>query len=321
METIKNYLEAMFANLPNTEQVRKAKSELLQMMEDKYNELIEDGITENAAVGTVISEFGNLDELAEELGIREEVFPVDVTPQVVRRFVSMDEAKDYVSDSVSKGLRVAIGVMLCIMCVTGVMISEILKASDTVGILLMFGMMAIGISLFIYSGVVFSKWNFVKKEACQIDINTASYLSDELEHYMGAHALRLTIGIVLCAICWLPAAVFGEIRALDELGGVLLFVMVSVGVFLIIYTSSIKSAYESLLRLNDINTISGHYAKNQEVEYINDGVKVMMEVYWSVITCIYLAWSFLTFHWYVTWIIWPIAGIVFSVLKNCLRKR
>ncbi len=35
METIKNYLEAMFANMPNTEEVRKAKAELLQMMEDK----------------------------------------------------------------------------------------------------------------------------------------------------------------------------------------------------------------------------------------------------------------------------------------------
>ena len=36
METIKNYLEAMFRNLPQTEKVLRAKSELFQMMEDKY---------------------------------------------------------------------------------------------------------------------------------------------------------------------------------------------------------------------------------------------------------------------------------------------
>ena len=29
METIKNYLEAMFAGMPNTAEVRKAKAELL----------------------------------------------------------------------------------------------------------------------------------------------------------------------------------------------------------------------------------------------------------------------------------------------------
>ena len=39
METIKNYLETMFMNLPNTPEVYKAKQELLQMMEDKYQEL------------------------------------------------------------------------------------------------------------------------------------------------------------------------------------------------------------------------------------------------------------------------------------------
>ena len=47
MDAIKNYLETMFLNLPNTPEVQKAKYELEQMMEDKYNELIANGKTEN----------------------------------------------------------------------------------------------------------------------------------------------------------------------------------------------------------------------------------------------------------------------------------
>ena len=39
MDTIRSYLDNMFMNLPHTEQVMKAKNELGQMMEDKYNEL------------------------------------------------------------------------------------------------------------------------------------------------------------------------------------------------------------------------------------------------------------------------------------------
>lgn len=73
METIRGYLETMFQNLPNLPQVQKAKYELGQMMEDKYQELKENGKTENEAVAIVISEFGNLDELAEELGIQNAV--------------------------------------------------------------------------------------------------------------------------------------------------------------------------------------------------------------------------------------------------------
>ena len=66
MEAIRNYLETMFLNLPNTPEVYKAKNELWQMMEDKYTELKNEGKSENEAVGTVIAEFGNLDELAED---------------------------------------------------------------------------------------------------------------------------------------------------------------------------------------------------------------------------------------------------------------
>ena len=47
METIKQYLETMFASLPDTPEVRRAKEELLQMMEDKYNELLAEGMVQN----------------------------------------------------------------------------------------------------------------------------------------------------------------------------------------------------------------------------------------------------------------------------------
>ena len=39
METIRNYLNAMFAGLPDTPEVRRAYEELAAMMEDKYTEL------------------------------------------------------------------------------------------------------------------------------------------------------------------------------------------------------------------------------------------------------------------------------------------
>ena len=50
MEAIRNYLETMFLNLPNTPEVYKAKNELWQMMEDKYTELKNEGKSENEAV-------------------------------------------------------------------------------------------------------------------------------------------------------------------------------------------------------------------------------------------------------------------------------
>lgn len=57
MDTIKSYLETMFANLPATTEVLKAKDELWGMMEDKYNELISEGKSENEAVGSRTGKF------------------------------------------------------------------------------------------------------------------------------------------------------------------------------------------------------------------------------------------------------------------------
>ncbi len=70
MEVLRDYLEAMFSNMPDTEEVRKAKQELWSMMEDKYNSLIAAGKQDNEAIGTVLSEFGNFREIVESLGIK-----------------------------------------------------------------------------------------------------------------------------------------------------------------------------------------------------------------------------------------------------------
>ncbi len=69
MDTLTNYLNTMFAVLPDTEDVRQAKAELLQMMEDRYTDLLSEGKSVNEAVGTVITEFGSIDEIAKALGL------------------------------------------------------------------------------------------------------------------------------------------------------------------------------------------------------------------------------------------------------------
>ena len=119
METIRNYLETMFAGLPNTPEVLRARDELWQMMEDKYSELIAEGKSENAAIGTVISEFGNLDEIAGELGLdRVKGEKLSLTKELApeRRHISMDEAKDYLREKGGSSLLTAFGVFLCIIC-------------------------------------------------------------------------------------------------------------------------------------------------------------------------------------------------------------
>ncbi len=73
MDVIIAYLETMFSPYPPSPRLDEAKAELRAMMEDAYSSLISEGKSHNEAVGQVITEFGNLDELAETLGISTEI--------------------------------------------------------------------------------------------------------------------------------------------------------------------------------------------------------------------------------------------------------
>ena len=75
MDTIETFLDAMFAPYPATPRLTEARGELRAMMEDAYNDAIAQGKTHNEAVGQVITDFGNLHELAPVLGIAQDIQP------------------------------------------------------------------------------------------------------------------------------------------------------------------------------------------------------------------------------------------------------
>lgn len=316
METIKNYLETMFRNLPNTEQVLKAKNELLQMMEDKYSELIAEGISENEAVGTVISEFGNLDELSQTLGL-ESVLSSNKEKQN-RRSLSLDEVKEYLGAVKLSGLLRALSTFFFITCVTPLIILR----DNKFGIALMFTFIALGIGFSVASGFYKENWKFIKTSPCSVSPEVIDYVNDERKKFNTPYSLMHAFGVILCALCFVPDMYLDNIsfgKGAIHLSGSYLFLSIGLGVFLLIYSRKIFNSFKTILNINDECTVGGEYASRRmeaEKEIKNPKIRALMSVYWSSITCVYLCVSFLTFDWHLTWIIWPIASVIFSMLKN-----
>ncbi len=317
METLRNYLESMFASLPNTEEVQKAKSELFQMMEDKYNSLIEEGKKENEAVGIVISEFGNLDEIAETLGIKNVMGNRSADD---RRHVSREEAAQYVLDSNRHAFLIGLGVFICITSVVFPIIGEEAGAAGFIAAI------AVAVGIFIYAASIMKKWDFINSTACSIDYQTAEELDREQKMNYSGKTLTFIIGVLFIIVSVIPmifndARVFGFLMS-ATLSPVLMFLMVGIGVMLINFSKGKDKAYTTLLALNDKNTVSGTYRKNRpgEVVYENETLNTVMSLYWFTVRCVYLIWSFVTFEWYRTWIIWPVALIVHYIIKTNLGK-
>jgi len=81
---------------------------------------------------------------------------------------------------------------------------------------------------------------------------------------------------------------------------------VAVGVDLIIVNEIPWSAMKCLLQIED-------YSRQRKK--INEKEEVIAGIYWSIVTAGYLAYSFITLDWARSWIIWPVAGVLFGAVS------
>lgn len=335
METIKSYLETMFANMPDTPEVIRAKSELFGMMEDKYNELISEGKSENEAVGTVISEFGNLDELADTLGLNansHEDSSKTATPD--KRILTLDETRHYIRTCSKRSLLIALGVMLCIISpifpIIGDMVDILIV--ENIIISLMFVTIAVAVAMFIFASTFLKDYAYIMKHTCVLDYQASQYVQNEKERMKPIYSICLAIGVLLCIVCVIPPIIMDSfnIGILEDISGALVLAICSAGVMLIVFQANAAASYRRLLSLNGITTTSGTYTNTdtsinsskdyKNFEYINPTAASVMSVFWPTVSCLYLCISFLTFDWHVTWIIWLVAALIYNVLKSFLCK-
>ena len=115
--------------------------------------------------------------------------------------------------------------------------------------------------------------------------------------YGAFHLIFTFVGI---AVCILAAYL---LRNAGEKGN--RAVLVSVGVFLFVLSGERWGCVEELLKRDGKPREDARWAK------IKDTVGT---VYWLCAVAIYLGYSFITDDWDQSWIVWPIAGVLFAAL-------
>ena len=348
METIKVYLDNMFLNIPDSEQVQKIKSELYDMMEDKYHELISAGKPENEAVGIVISEFGNLEELKEELGLthpEEQIFSDGNTEweekektmekeesagkknkkkgnkkkskdqeEAERRWVSFDEVEDYLQAVAVAANCIGVGVMLCVWSPAALIaLSEQGGWGVALGLALLFVFVAAGVGLFILNGTKLEQFKYLKTEVFGLDPGIEQFIREEQEAFHQPFVLQVAIGVVLCILSPVQLVVcsileFPESLILFSVG--MLLILVGIGCFFLVRAGMRKDAYHVLLQEES-------YRKEKKTGFL----KVFDSLYWLIVTAIYLNWSFRTGSWGISWLIWAIAGVLYEPLTRVLKGK
>jgi hypothetical protein len=311
MEIINNYLENMFCNLPHTKEIERLKNDLLVNMEEKYQELKKEGKLENEAIGIVISEFGNIDELMEEMGIKGEVIPVNhreypsVSLEQAREFITLKGKISYLIGSGGSLILLGVAFMIFLMQridekLIFLSASENIQAVIPVTLLFLFIVPAVG--LFIYSGNRLEQFKYIEEGHFNLAATAKVLLNKELPAITKKQSLGTLIGVCLCVLS--PVAILAATFFDKALYGVsLLLLMIAIAVFIFITTSSVPEAYKMVLELEDFDADR----KKQ-----NKVIGAVAGIVWPTAVCVFLFCGFVFNLWRICWIIFPITGILFG---------
>lgn len=230
-------------------------------------------------------------------------------------YVSMKEANDFLSKNKKHAFFIALGVALCIVSVVPPILLEIFNNSalEDLSAVFMFLIIAAAVGMFIFSSMSMKSFDFLKSQCIDTEYGIDGMVKSKKEQYQSRHIMMIVIGVMLCILSVVPAIIFGTAfnnYVTDMLSSVLLFVFVAVGVFLIVNTSIIIGGYNVLLEEEG-------YSRDRKTRTHIDKSSLtgrIISAYWCIILAVYFAYSFTTWDFGRSWIIFPIAGVLTPVV-------
>ena len=319
METIQVYLNNLFNPLPTTAELENLKTEIQLNMEEKYHELKAEGKSENEAVGIVISEFGNIDELLVELNVTlpeatlsaDETFPI----------ISLKEANSYIlatkrsSKIISSGIALILFGVICLVGVTGLVELNVLKAFahyETIMTIFLLFCIGCAVSLFIYSDSFIAPYKHIKHGKFSLYFETKAILEKDYPTTSN-HATKFTIiGIVLCILAAVPVLIsdlFGPTAQL--LGVCVLLLMIVIAIFCFVTSNMPLEAYKQLFKEHNASP-----NERQNTKTIN----IVSGIIWPLATCIFFVGGFIYKRWDICWIVFPITGVLYGAFCNVYQS-
>ncbi|MCD1146553.1 helix-turn-helix domain-containing protein [Peptoniphilus sp. KCTC 25270] len=237
--------------------------------------------------------------------------------------VTMEEANEFLDLRRTQAPMLANAVSMCILSPVVLVIlanfseSKMFQITEgmAVGIggTILFAMIAAAVFIFITSGIKGDHMEFLEEEYFDTEYGVTGMVKEKDRGYKNVFAQNIALGVVLCIVGVIPIVVAGGMNASDSVVGVLiglLLFLIAIGVNRIVRVSIIKSSYETLLQ-------EGEFTRSEK--RIKKKMRAFSAIYWCVATAIYLGWSFWTGDWGSTWMVWPVAGVLFAVVPSIVR--
>ncbi len=229
------------------------------------------------------------------------------------RQVTLEEARSFVALKEASAKPFALAVALCILSPVCLILLGGLSAIRPVreqiamaaGLAVLFAFVVPAVAVFVRWGMKLEKYEYLEKEVFTPAPGVEALARDGMDRDRETHSRRMVTGVCLCVASAVPmlVCVAAESEFLLTCGVGLLLAIVAAGAYLIVSVSVPWGAYQMLLQ-------EGDYAPEKKAPWR----RAVTGVYWCLVTAGYLAWSFITKRWDFTWIVWPVAAVLFAAL-------
>ncbi len=246
------------------------------------------------------------------------------------RTVTMEEANAFLKAKEMTTGRIALGTFLCtfapvpLLLMVGIStFSELAlspEAACFIGLLMLFITVAVAVVLFLSCRSHTAGFDFLENEVIDTAYGVSGMVQQQKQQNEAAHTRLAIAGTLVGVFSPIPllASALLEMSLLMNIAGLCMTILLGgLCAVLFILRGIPRESYDKLLE-------EGDYTRTRKTSPIPVGA--ISTAFWLLAVAIYLGWSFLANNWEFSWIVWPVAGVLYAGLEVILgsmagRKR
>lgn len=255
----------------------------------------------------------------------------DSAPDSSVRRVSMEEASAFLALCRKQAPTRALAVSLCVLSPIPLLMilsrtgeGPAAGVGSIIGVVILLLLVVAAVVIFLRQGMESKEYEYLEQEDIETAYGVSGMVKEKQAAYRETCTRGIIVGVVLCILSAIPV-LLGTLAA-DSVAAPerimlpcvsLLLAMVAVAVYLFVRVGMVQGSFQRLLEEGD------YTREGKRGDYTREGKRVarspIVPIYWCLVTAAYLAWSFITMAWDRTWIVWPVAGVLFAAVVGIIR--
>ena len=257
--------------------------------------------------------------------MEETEFADGMTPEITEgKVITVEEANTFLEATKKYAAHIAPAVSLCVLSPVVLLwllgmaaakrgaITE--NVAGGIGLIVLLLMVVVAVAVFLLTGIPYNKYEYLEKEKLTLQYGVSGIVEKAKETFAGTYRICITLGVVLCILGVVPLLIvsifFGNNGYAVILATDVLLIVVAIAVWLFVWSGIIWGGFQKLLQEGDYTV--ENKAVNRKYEHVT-------AIYWCVWTALYLAISLPTMRWDITWVVWPVAGVLYGALLAFLK--